>query len=137
MTTKGCIFSIIMTFFILLIATCVGAAAYFTFSNISQVDLKADKPNILKIGFLGVVEVDENPTTGYVWIYKITNDKILRLQSDKYISPKTNAAGAGGKHVWKFEATGKGTTSVIFEYRRPWEKDKKPSKTLEYKIRIE
>jgi predicted secreted protein len=45
--------------------------------------------------------------------------------------------GAPGEEVWTFEAVGKGTVQLDFEYVRPFEKDAKPVKIARYSVVIE
>jgi predicted secreted protein len=43
----------------------------------------------------------------------------------------------GGTHTWKFKALGKGTAKIVFEYKRPWERDQKPVETKVYTVIVE
>ena len=45
--------------------------------------------------------------------------------------------GAGGEEVWTFSAPTKGTTQLIFEYVRPFEKNTPPAKTAKFSVVIE
>jgi len=60
----------------------------------------------------------ENPTTGYSW--NLSHSAGLTLLKDEFLPPPTQLVGAGGTHLWVFEAAEKGNQSVHGEYRRPW-----------------
>lgn len=44
--------------------------------------------------------------------------------------------GAPTQKTWLFEANKSGTYKIVFTYARPWEKDNKNSKTVEYTIKV-
>lgn len=126
-----------ISFLLIILLACPTFAGCQNTAVSAGVSLKQSVENKLKVGDIGVVELDENPTTGFTWHYKIDNENVLKLDSDKYISPKTNAVGAGGTHVWNFKASGRGSAKILFEYYREWEKDKKPEKSFEYTVTVE
>jgi inhibitor of cysteine peptidase len=66
-----------------------------------------------------VITLDSNITTGFAW--KLTKEPdagILDLTSSHYVEPTTSLIGAGGSEVWRFVATGPGTTSLEMKYER-------------------
>jgi len=68
--------------------------------------------------------LDSNATTGYKWNLAAEPDStVLKLVSSEYVVPKTGTpvVGAGGKEVWKFQTTGRGTTSLKLAYFRPFD----------------
>ena len=71
------------------------------------------------------VTLDSNVTTGYTWNLVTAPDaQILKLLSSDYVSPSSSGTpllGAGGKQVWKFQTTGRGTTSLKLAYFRPFD----------------
>nr|WP_321498233.1 protease inhibitor I42 family protein [uncultured Methanolobus sp.] len=73
------------------------------------------------IGDLIIVELEENPTTGYSW--NMTYSKGLEVQEDAYTQASANVSlvGAGGSHTWIFEVTDTGEQSISGIYVRPWE----------------
>jgi inhibitor of cysteine peptidase len=83
------------------------------------------------------IVLDANPTTGYQWrLTHPTDEKTLKLVDKKYKAPNTNLAGAGGHEIWSFKALSVGQEKLIFEYVRPWEKDKSPVKSISFTINI-
>ncbi|MGA1824566.1 MAG: beta-propeller domain-containing protein [bacterium] len=81
------------------------------------------------------IELAANPSTGYSWSAEWDKSK-LSLDSYKYISPAIPLVGAAGKDTWIFKALALGTTSLSFKYRRPWETNVQPLRTVNFTIVI-
>ncbi|MDE3091404.1 MAG: protease inhibitor I42 family protein [Chloroflexota bacterium] len=71
------------------------------------------------------ITLDSNITTGYKWnLVTEPNAQVLKLLSSEYVpSVASNlpVVGAGGKEVWKFQTTGRGTTSLKLAFFRPFD----------------
>jgi len=67
-----------------------------------------------------VLELEENPTTGYRWTIETTGDAVKELASTYTPSPAAGIGG-GGRRIVRFLATRPGTTSIRAALRRPWE----------------
>ena len=75
------------------------------------------------------ITLDSNATTGYKWNLVTTPDaQVLKFLSSHYNAPIGGGVGAGGKEVWKFQTTGRGTTSLKLAYFRPFEPNTPPAK---------
>lgn len=83
------------------------------------------------------IVLDENPTTGFAWHYEIVDETVLALDSDEYVPDEVpgNVVGSGGEHIWKFKALKKGSTKILFEYYRSWDKQN-IADTREYNITV-
>lgn len=66
-----------------------------------------------------VLEVDANPTTGYVWEIELPAG--IELITRELHPSKTGAAGARGKEVFTLRATRPGRHVVTLKLGRPWE----------------
>jgi len=91
--------------------------------------ITSDSPKEIKV-FLGekfLVSLNENPSTGYTWHYRIADEGIIAFAYDDYIHGESNMPGSGGKHYWEFKALKKGSTKIVFSIYRDWEKDKQQS----------
>ncbi len=69
------------------------------------------------------ITINENPTTGYMWEYKIIDENSIEYVSDNYIEPNTNLIGAGGKREFIFRTLKNSTTLIEFNYKRSWENE--------------
>ena len=79
----------------------------------------------IEITFPGslVVSLCSNRTTGFQWEeIKISDESVIHLTEYNYVSPEAaGVVGAAGKEVWSFNSDSRGTSTLIFEYSRPWE----------------
>ncbi len=68
------------------------------------------------------IEMDENPTTGFEWVYEIEPDGLVSLVEDRYVSDafgeEEPVDGAGGTHYWKFKVVDNGTVEIRFQCLR-------------------
>ena len=80
--------------------------------------VEAENPDQIK------VSLEENPTTGYQWTYKISDESLIKYVSDSYNdSSSSNTVGAGGVHDFIFKAIADGKADITFTYERSFEKD--------------
>jgi predicted secreted protein len=140
MKIKTTIFIATFTAIVILITVltgfCEGEKQWIGNKNIVYAD--PEKAIQCKIGEAFSISLDSNPTTGYKWQLAHSQDgKFLKLISSKYKAPKTELAGAGGKEIWSFKGLSVGQTKIVFEYKRPWEKDKEPIKRMTFMVNIQ
>lgn len=78
-----------------------------------------------------------NPSTGYSWGLDPTQSRSdTQLLGHKY-EPSGNRIGSGGEERWSFRASGTTESRLHFSYRRPWEKNTAPAKSLEIVIQVQ
>ena len=71
------------------------------------------------------IELESNPTTGFMWtLVANSGEGVLQkvdnsFEADKTVGPAV--CGAGGKEVWTFKALAAGETTVSMEYSQNWE----------------
>ncbi|MEN6356803.1 MAG: protease inhibitor I42 family protein [Armatimonadota bacterium] len=83
------------------------------------------------------ITLQSNATTGYQWrLGNQPDDRVLKLIGSVYNEPHSRLMGAGGTETWTFQAISKGTTQIILEYARPWEKDVAPVKTQTFAVTV-
>ncbi|WP_292464453.1 protease inhibitor I42 family protein [Methanolobus sp.] len=68
-----------------------------------------------------IIELQENPTTGYSW--NLSASSGLSLVNDTYVqhSADEGLTGVGGVHVWTFDLIENGVQNISAVYKRPWE----------------
>lgn len=85
-----------------------------------------------------VVSRDANPTTGYQWrLGAPLDEQVVTLVRDEYQPAPSTRPGAPGVQLWTFKAVGAGTTTLIFEYVRPWETGVAPARRDTVTVRVE
>jgi inhibitor of cysteine peptidase len=67
-----------------------------------------------------VIQLPENPTTGYQWT-SVTIPDLLELTSSEFAPPDRLAPGAGGERVIRVSATRSGNGEVIVRLVRAWQ----------------
>jgi inhibitor of cysteine peptidase len=74
-----------------------------------------------KVGDHIVVQLPENPTTGFQWRAEPADPKVIQLQSDEFAQAASGAIGSSGVRTLRYLASGAGDTSVALQLARPWE----------------
>jgi inhibitor of cysteine peptidase len=85
-----------------------------------------------------VVRLPANPSTGYSWSLVTSGGSVLSQGEPTLVpdAPADERVGAGGTESWSFTAQSRGEQELRFEYRRAWERDTPPAKSLKYSIRV-
>ncbi len=81
-----------------------------------------------------VIELKENPTTGYSWKIEEPESDIIATFENEYRAPAKNLIGAPGVRQLRIRAKGTGTITIIGEYRRPWENNTPPARRFTCEI---
>lgn len=85
------------------------------------IDLE-EKTNELTVGQTMSVVLEENPTTGYQWIFEVSDEQNLSFTGEHVkVPPKEGLAGAPRTMQWDFEALEPGCYWIHFRYYRSWE----------------
>ena len=69
-----------------------------------------------------VVQLEENPTTGYLWKVEELDSQILQLVSEDY-EAAGGGIGGGGKRKFVFKANDAGLSPLKLKHMRQWEPD--------------
>lgn len=71
-----------------------------------------------------VIELAENPSTGFTWHYSIGDEAVVTFISDQFTADgQKNVVGAPGLRQYNFRAAAKGNTILVFEYYQDWVPD--------------
>ena len=114
--------------FIIITAIFIANLSFASAGKTTQIKVKPEEAFIIVL--------KSNPSTGYDWytspsyLENIINEKSSDFKPDN----KKQLCGAGGKRIFTFMALKPGTTDLVLEYKRPWEKNKAPEKTLYFKV---
>jgi len=81
------------------------------------------------------IELQANPTTGYMWFLKNFNDDLIAIDSHHYVPPKDKQLGAAGTDVWKFVIDTDAINApqlmeLEFVYTKPWNLSNQKSKVF-------
>jgi inhibitor of cysteine peptidase len=106
---------------------------FFTFVSLPQVrttridamllrDFDLPGPLDIRAGEELVLELPENPTTGYRWSLQVSGSALRELPAATYTASGTGI-GAGGHRTFRFIAAQPGTASIHATLSRSWEPD--------------
>ena len=75
-----------------------------------------------KVGDYVVIELPENPTTGYVWTLDLKEGiDTLYLSDSRYTAAKESAIGGGGMRTFMVKVQSSGIATIEMKLRRQWE----------------
>jgi len=74
-----------------------------------------------QVGDTIVVELAENPTTGFRWTVTAIDTRALQAAGDEFRRDPRAGVGGGGLRVFRFTARKRGTTSLELKLARSWE----------------
>ncbi|MFQ5813019.1 MAG: protease inhibitor I42 family protein [Anaerolineae bacterium] len=127
-------------FSIVALLTLLAALTVPSGCNPQQQEVKASigdngREKELKKGQTLVVTLEGNPTTGYSWeLAEPLDEQVLRQAGEPEFKAESDALGAGGVQVLRFEAVNAGKTTLKLVYHRPWEKDVEPLETYSLQV---
>lgn len=85
----------------------------------------------LKEGQVVSITLEANPTTGYTWeVVEPLDEQVVRQVGEIEFKPESEAIGAGGVQIIRFEIVNAGQTALKLVYHRPWETDVEPLETF-------
>jgi inhibitor of cysteine peptidase len=79
----------------------------------------------VQIGDEVLVDLEENPSTGYAWALTSMIPGALEFQNSSF-SPGEGGIGSGGRRSFVFRASAAGSTALELQLRRPWESGSPP-----------
>ena len=103
-------------------------------------ELKKDRqcPLTLNKGQQLILSLPSNPTTGFRWVVEDAASGVLRsLGQEVYTTPEdAGVVGAAGQSTWRYQVYQTGEGRLLMHYRRPWEVEAAPAKTVDCQISV-
>jgi inhibitor of cysteine peptidase len=81
-----------------------------------------------------------NQTTGFRWVLTRTAAPVLVQVGDAVYTARGaegRLAGSGGVTTFRFKAEKAGESQLVFTYRRPWEANIPPARTVRFDVLVE
>ena len=106
-----------------------------------QLDAGADgSTQQLAVGEVMGIALESNPSTGYGWFANSTSPEVIASMGDPvYQEPTastTPIVGAAGTEIFYFQATATGTAKLTLEYKKGWETEVAPEKTITITVEV-
>ncbi|MEC1414924.1 protease inhibitor I42 family protein [Bacillus safensis] len=73
----------------------------------------------VNIGDILQLNLEENPSTGYIWLEEFQAHKIVLLKKEERVLD-TISIGGTNKHIWLYEVIKDGQGMLKLHYQRPW-----------------
>ncbi|GEM_PF-1741174 len=112
---------------------------FFSISKLHALELtERDNGQTVKLqqGEILTLNLEGNPTTGYMWEAAGYNKNLLVMQGESGFLRDAERPGSGGRFVFRFEPKGTGETRLQLVYIRPWAKKDRPIRTFEVVVSI-
>ena len=90
----------------------------------------------VRVGERIVVQLPENPTTGFSWAVDETDRRLLTLDGSTYVAPEMGFIGAKGQRTFQFTARQPGEMTLQLKYWRVWEGDGSVTERFTVTLRI-
>lgn len=99
---------------------------------------KDDKDITVAAGETFTIELEANPTTGYDWTAKISDETVVKLENIEYHQQPvdTDVVGAGGVDTLTFKGLKKGSATITLTYERSFEEGSAVD-TLVYNVTVQ
>jgi inhibitor of cysteine peptidase len=127
-----------LTFTLALFFTLAAAAPVFALAPHSPVLLESDAaaPITINVGEEFFIALESNPTTGYSWTQQTGDGNVLAYEGNVRQNPNPTIPGAGGQQIFIYHANRSGTSTITFQYARPFEPNNAPGKMVTFTITV-
>lgn len=82
------------------------------------------------------VSLPANHIGAYRWVVANNAEGLVQAEGNPKYSADLPETGGGGRELWHFRAMRSGRATLRLEYRKPWSKEEKPKRTVEYILSI-
>jgi inhibitor of cysteine peptidase len=94
----------------------------------------------MAVGEIMAITLESNPSTGFGWFATSSDNEVIsqrgEAQNNDPTSSETPVVGAPGTQTIYFEAKAKGTATLTLDYKRGWETDVQPEKTVTLTVEV-
>lgn len=120
----------------LLLAAALLLVALTPHSPVIQ-EADASSPVVIQSGEEFFIALQSNPSTGYSWTQKIADGLVLAYEGNVRESPAQAMPGAPGQQIFIYHANRTGSTTITFQYSRPFDTTAAPSRTVTFTIQVQ
>jgi predicted secreted protein len=80
------------------------------------------------------VTLAEVRTAGFRWNLSSSKERVCRFVKEDFRPAR--GIGGTGEHYWEFRAEEVGTTKIMIEYSRAWERASAPARSFSLSVRV-
>ena len=117
----------------------LAAAAIFALTALqphTPVFIDASVPDEVNAGEDFFIALSSNPSTGYSWTQQTGDGNVLAYEGNIRQNPSTAMPGAPGQQIFIYHANRSGTSTITFQYSRPFEPNAAPGKMVTFTISV-
>lgn len=96
----------------------------------------AASPVTIQVGEEFFIALQSNPSTGYSWTQQTGDGSVLAYEGNVRQNPAQAMPGAAGQQIFIYHANRSGTSTITFQYSRPFEPNAAPGKTVTFTIQV-
>jgi inhibitor of cysteine peptidase len=90
----------------------------------------------LSVGQDFLIQLDENPTTGYRWEVREIDTDLIDRTEDQYSQNLDSETGGGGVRIFKFTTKKTGQDRIQLKHWRTWEGEKSSIGCFTIQLRV-
>lgn len=88
------------------------------------------------VGQKVVLQLNENPTTGYRWALDATPPKAIENLVSQYVATPGGAIGGGGKREFSFTTSAPGEIHLRLKLWREWQGEDSATQRYEFTLKV-
>ncbi len=96
----------------------------------------AANPVKIQVGEEFFIALQANPSTGYSWTQQTGDGSVLAYEGAVRQNPTTAMPGTPGQQIFIYHANRSGTSTITFQYSRPFEPNAPAGKMLTFTIQV-
>lgn len=108
-----------------------------TVSQLTITQADRGKTFTVRNGDVIIINLAENPSTGYEWAIDKIDSNALELQNSEFSLPENAGLGGGGERIFTFRTKATGTTRLQLKEWRPWSGDRSIVQRFDVTFQIE
>ena len=126
------------TFTLTLLFALAAVAPVLALNPHSPVLLETDAatPVTVNVGEEFFIALQSNVSTGYSWTQQTGDGAVLTYEGNVKQNPNPTVPGAPGQQIFIYHANRSGTSTITFQYSRPFEPNNAPGKMVTFTITV-
>ena len=96
----------------------------------------AASPVTVQIGEEFFIAMQSNPSTGYSWTQQTGDGSVLAYEGNVRENAAATMPGAPGQQIFIYHANRTGTSTITFQYSRPFEPSAAPTRMVTFTIQV-
>lgn len=96
----------------------------------------AANPVTIQNGEEFFIALPSNPSTGYSWTQQTGDGNVLAYEGNVKQTPAASMPGSPAQQIFIYHANRSGTSTITFQYSRPFEPSAAPARMVTFTIQV-